>query len=296
MPSIITLIGTRPRLLRGEDFTEMESLLGSKQIRVEKSDELAHHEAQDFYVTGDVAALAWVKDWAFEKKIDVVVQPQSSARRKKALIADMESTIIQQEMLDEMASFAGIREHVEDITRRAMNGELDFRAALAERLKLLKGLDAQIIQHLCDKITYVPGAKDLLRTLRGHGVYCALVSGGFRAFTSHVAKELRFDEEQGNVLGVKDGKLSGEIVEPVLDKNSKLAALKEVAQKKGITAEDICAVGDGANDLPMLLAAGLGVAYHAKPAVQEQAKFTIRFADLRALLYAQGYRAEDIRK
>ncbi len=231
--------------------------------------------------------------WALENKIDCIIQPAEN-RRKKALLADMESTIIEQEMLDELAAFAGVQEKVKDITRRSMNGELDFRAALAERLQLLKGVPSNAIDQLIAKITLIPGARELIATMRKNGATTVLVSGGFTCFTGHVAKLLGFHENHGNTLHIANTVLSGQMVEPVLDKSSKLATLNATAQKLGIAPADICAVGDGANDIPMLMAAGLGVAYHGKPAVQQRAKHNIRFSDLRALLFAQGYSKNEI--
>jgi len=198
-------------------------------------------------------------------------------------------------MLEELADFVGLRAKVEEITTRAMNGELDFRAALQERLLLLKGLPASILDDLCKKMTITPGAKELVATMRAHGAKCLIVSGGFTVFTSDIARQLGFDGHFGNGIAIEDGKISDAIVEPLLDKNSKRRILGETAKQMNISEADICAVGDGANDVPMLLAAGLGIAYHAKPAVQKQANFNIRFANLRALLWVQGYHSKELR-
>lgn len=225
--------------------------------------------------------------------IDMAVQ-EREGRRKAVLVADMESTIIQQEMLDELAQDAGLGPQVSAITARAMNGELDFQEALRERLGLLAGLDASLLERLTDRITLMPGAAALVDTMRGHGAYCALVSGGLRTFTRHVAAKLEFDEEQANDLEIADGKLTGRPHEPILDKFGKLDALHRIAEARRVPVSAAITVGDGANDLPMLLEAGTGVAFHAKPSVAAAARIRIDHADLTALLYLQGYRQSHI--
>ncbi|MGE5147571.1 MAG: phosphoserine phosphatase SerB, partial [Candidatus Eiseniibacteriota bacterium] len=224
--------------------------------------------------------------------VDVALQP-AAGRRKRLLVADMESTIIRNEMLDELAEFAGIRDRIADITRRAMNGELDFRAALSERVGLLKGLDAAILEQAAKRIAIMPGATALVGTMRANGAYTALVSGGFRVFTDRVARALGFDENAANVLEIADGKLAGTVAEPILGRDAKLATLKRVAAAHGFGPADALAVGDGANDLDMLKAAGLGVAFHAKPVVAQAARVRVDHGDLTALLYLQGYRAAE---
>ena len=225
--------------------------------------------------------------------VDVLVlNPEN--RRKKALIADMESTIIRNEMLDEIAFEADIGAQVAEITRRAMNGEVDFRGALRERVGLLRGQPASMLEKAGEKIKLMNGATVLLRTLKEHGVYCALVSGGFDIYTAPIAAQLGFDEHQANHMILADEKISGEVREPILGREAKLEALQRVAQQRGVDVKDCCAVGDGANDLDMLGAAGLGIAFHAKPKVQQAAKYNIRHGDLTALLYAQGYRRDEI--
>jgi phosphoserine phosphatase len=224
--------------------------------------------------------------------VDVLVLSPEN-RRKKALIADMESTIIRNEMLDELAFEAEIGERVAEITRRAMNGELDFFEAIRERVGLLKGQPASLLDKVSEKIRLMPGAASLVRTLKDHGVYCALVSGGFDHYTVPIAAELGFDEQQANRMIVADGVIAG-IAEPILGREAKLDALRRVAGQNGIAPADCIAVGDGANDLAMLGEAGLGIAFHAKPKVQEAARHNIRHGDLTALLYAQGYRRDEI--
>lgn len=226
-------------------------------------------------------------------KVDLAVQ-KAEGRRKRLLIADMDSTMIRQECIDELADEAGVGPLVAGITARAMNGELDFEAALRERVGLLKGLPEAVIgQVLRDRITLMPGGKTLLATMKANGAHAALVSGGFTAFTAAVAGELGFDENRANTLHVADGKLSGTVAEPILGKEAKLQALHEITARLGITPDQAIAVGDGANDLPMLLAAGTGAALHAKPRVQALCEVRVNHGDLTALLYLQGYAREE---
>lgn len=222
-------------------------------------------------------------------RVDMVVQ-KAEGRKKRLLIADMDSTMIRQECIDELADEAGVGARVADITARAMNGELDFEAALRERVGLLKGLpEAVIAQVLRDRITLMPGGPVLLATMKANGAYAALVSGGFTAFTSAVATRLGFDENRANTLHVEGGRLAGTVAAPILGKEAKLQALNEITARLGITQAEALAVGDGANDLPMLLAAGTGVALHAKPRVQADCEVRVNHGDLTALLYLQGY-------
>lgn len=225
--------------------------------------------------------------------IDVVVQEQER-RRKKILIADMDSTMIGQECIDELAEEAGLRDHVAAITARAMNGEIAFEPALRERVALLKGLPLSVIDKVIStRITLTPGGPQLVRTMRKHGAYTALVSGGFTSFTRRIAEMIGFNEERANRL-IDDGtRLTGTVAEPILGREAKVEKLVEIAERLGLTPEDAIAVGDGANDLGMLQLAGTGVALHAKPAVAAQAKMRIDHGDLTALLYIQGYRKAD---
>jgi phosphoserine phosphatase len=225
--------------------------------------------------------------------IDVVVQPQID-RRKKLFLADMDSTMIGQECIDELADFAGLKTHVAAITERAMRGEIAFEPALRERVALLKGLAISVIDEvLKQRITLTPGGRELVATMRAHGAYTCLISGGFTLFTNAVAATVGFQENRANELRVQDGKLTGEVIEPILGRAAKLATLIELRESFDLDNLDTLAVGDGANDLGMIEAAGLGVAYHAKPAVAAAAAARIDHGDLTALLYAQGYRREE---
>ena len=226
-------------------------------------------------------------------RVDMAIQPTAD-RRKALLIADMDSTMIRQECIDELADEAGVGTHVAGITARAMNGELDFEAALRERVGLLKGLPEDTIPRvLRDRITLMPGGPVLLATMRAQGAHAALVSGGFTAFTAAIAARLGFHEARANTLLAEGGVLTGRVAEPILGKEAKLQALNEITARLGITPAQAIAVGDGANDLPMLRAAGTGVALHAKPTVQAQCQLRVNHGDLTALLYLQGYARED---
>lgn len=225
--------------------------------------------------------------------IDIVVQEQDS-RRKKILIADMDSTMIEQECIDELAEEAGLREHVAAITARAMNGEIAFEPALRERVALLKDLPLGVIDRVIStRITLMPGGPELVRTMRKHGAYTALVSGGFTSFTQRIANMIGFHEDRANRLLDDGNNLTGMVAEPILGREAKVDSLQNIADRLGLTPQDAIAVGDGANDLGMLQLAGTGVALHAKPAVAAQAKMRIDHGDLTALLYIQGYRKAD---
>jgi len=225
--------------------------------------------------------------------VDLVIQP-SGGRRKKMLLADMDSTMIQQECIDELADEAGVGERVAAITAAAMNGELDFDGALRERVGLLKGLPESVIDDVLDKrITLMPGGPVLLATMKAHGAYAALVSGGFTAFTAAIAGTLDFDENRANTLIADGGVLTGEVGLPILGKQAKVDALEEITARLGISEADVLAVGDGANDLGMLTRAGMGVALHAKPSVAAECDVRIYHGDLTALLFIQGY-ARDV--
>ena len=254
------------------------------------ADWLAVNEAAEFAVE-QIPSNFWdVWESLQAEGVDLVIQP-TEGRRKKMLLADMDSTMIQQECIDELADEAGVGERVKDITARAMNGELDFEGALIERVGLLKGLPVTVIDKvLADRITLMPGGKALLATMKANGAYAALVSGGFTAFTAKVAAELGFDENRANTLLTHSDELSGDVGRPILGREAKVQALEEITARLGISEDEVIAVGDGANDLGMLTRAGAGVALHAKPSVAAQCNVRINHGDLTALLYVQGYK------
>jgi phosphoserine phosphatase len=227
-----------------------------------------------------------------DRPIDAITV-KARGRRKALLIADMDSTIVTGETLDELAAFANLGERIAAITAKAMNGELDFATALRERVAMLKGLPLDALEKTWQQIRLTPGARELVATMRARGALTALVSGGFSFFTGKVATQLGFHESRANTLLDDGAALTGQVGDPILDRDSKLVALTELAGQRGIRLSATLAVGDGANDLDMLRAAGLGVAYHAKPIVAKEARAKVDHADLRALLFAQGYPAAD---
>ncbi|MGB0968992.1 MAG: phosphoserine phosphatase SerB, partial [Halocynthiibacter sp.] len=228
--------------------------------------------------------------------VDLVVQA-TEGRKKVVLVADMDSTMIAQECIDELAAEAGIGDQVVEITARAMNGEIDFEDALQERVALLKGLKSTVIDTvLASRITLVPGGRALVQTMKANGGYAALVSGGFTDFTAAVSDKLGFDENRANTLLHTGGALTGQVGMPILGREAKITAVNEITTRLGLTPQDVIAVGDGANDLGMLHLAGTGVAAHAKPSVQAECDVRINFGDLTALLYIQGYQKSEFVK
>jgi phosphoserine phosphatase len=240
----------------------------------------------------DAAARAALADSVGDRAIDLVAQP-ATGRKKRLLLADMESTIIVNEMLDELAELRGLRPRIAEITRRAMNDEIDFSTALRERVGLLKDLPESALAEAGARIRITPGAPALVATMRAGGAHAVLVSGGFRCYTARIRAELGFDLDVANEPIIADGKLTGAVHEPIVARDVKLATLKRLAAERGLPLQATLAVGDGANDIDMIEAAGLGIAFRAKPALLARARHRIDHTDLTALLYAQGYRAAE---
>jgi phosphoserine phosphatase len=235
-----------------------------------------------------------LRDIIGDLPVDVVVQP-AAGRRKRLLLADMDSTMIGQECLDELADFVGQKARVAAITERAMRGEIAFEPALAERVALLAGLSAGVVGEVIEKrITFTPGGRALVRTMAADGAHTCLVSGGFTLFTAPIAAAIGFAENRGNRLGVHDGRFTGRVLPPILGREAKLATLAELRAALGLEKRETLVVGDGANDLLMISDGGLGVAYHAKPVVAAAAGARIDHGDLTALIYAQGYARSEI--
>jgi phosphoserine phosphatase len=297
MKSVLSLIGNpaQPFGLEGA-LTLAETVLAAHGARAGERCILAPGLAGEVGFEGltPTQARGYVREALLREPADVNVLPAEN-RRKKLLIADMDSTIITCECLDEIADFAGLKPKVAAITERAMRGELAFEPALRERVTLLKGMPEATLQKVYDeRVRLTQGARALVQTMRVHGAKTVLVSGGFRFFTSRVAAAGGFDEERANLLETAGGQLTGTVAEPILGREAKLDALTQSAAAAGLALADTLAVGDGANDLAMIQAAGLGVAYHAKPVVAEAAGARIDHGDLTALLYLQGYRADEI--
>jgi phosphoserine phosphatase len=291
MTHVLTLIADPARPVI--DRACVEAVAQALGVRANSAVWLAEGIAVDLPFSGADASDA-IRAALGDRPIDAVAQPVAY-RRKGLLVADMESTIIENEMLDELAEFLGLRAHIAAITARAMNGEIDFAGALRERVGLLKGLPVARLAEAATRIRYMPGAAELVATMRANGAYCALVSGGFTVFTAMVRAKLGFDEDRANRLLDDGANLAGTVSEPILGKEAKLEALQSLASSRDIRMEETMSVGDGANDLPMLQAAGLGVAFHAKPAVAAATRARIDHGDLTALLYLQGYRREQFR-
>ena len=288
MPLVATLVSGPQRRVLSTDLAHR----AAQSVGASKTVWLADGIACDLLLPAAASASeaeAVLRASLFSAPVDVVVQ-ETDGRRKRILIADMDSTMIRQECVDELAQLAGVSDEVRDVTLAAMRGEIPFEESLIRRVALLKGLPASSIGVVMARLDYAAGGRTLLATLEANVCYTVLISGGFTAFTAGVAAALGFDEHRANELDIADGRLAGTVRRPILGSNAKLAALDELAARLGIGRNDVIAVGDGANDIPMLAAAGIGVALHAKPAVRHAANVRIDHGDLTALLYLQGYR------
>jgi phosphoserine phosphatase len=289
---VATLVSAHGQALIDEALLKRLAALPGAQRTQRLDGEIA---ADLFAEAGDARKLeATLRETVAGAPIDILVQP-AAARRKALFLADMDSTMIGQECIDELAAYVGLKEKVSGITERAMRGEIAFEPALRERVALLKGVPLSVVDEIIrERITLTPGGRELVMTMRGQGGYTALVSGGFTVFTGPISATIGFDEHRSNTLLAQDGVLIGEVADPILGKQAKLDALVELRARLGLAPAQTLAVGDGANDLAMLGEAGLGVAFRAKPAVAAAAHARLDHADLTALLYAQGYIGAEI--
>ncbi len=297
MTHVITLVASEgnPDISKAH-IKEMEKILGFYNFKWEgKPEWLAKGRAVDLGLAErpQSALMSHLREFCTDDKIDVFANP-SENRQKKLLLADMDSTIIEEETLDELAAYAGLKDEIAAITTEAMEGRLDFAEALHKRVGLLKDLDAEKLQETLDQMVLSSGAETLVKTMNKENATCVLVSGGFTFFTSAIAERVGFDHHHGNNLEMNDGKLTGIVHEPILDKFSKVEFLKQYTADLGLTENDSIAIGDGANDIPMLKMASMGIGYHPKPAVANEVHNAIIHGDLTAALYAQGYTKKDI--
>jgi len=295
MDHVLTLIAPRGALTHAQ-VGAVRTALEALGAAVGSAHWLATDEAADlpFAALAPEQAQAAARAALGDAPVDAIAQ-EAANRRKKLLLADMDGTIVPTETLDELAAEAGVGERVVAITKRSMNGEIDFAAALTERVALLRDLPVGALDAVWARTMLSPGAAAMVATMRAAGARCVLVSGGFTYFTERVAGAAGFDAQHANTLEVADGRLTGRVVPPILDRDAKLAILKREAAALGVALADAVAVGDGANDLAMLGAAGLGVAYRAKPVVAAAARARLDHADLRGVLFAQGFAGADIR-
>jgi len=294
MQSVLTLIAPEGTPLTTTNVSKIRSRLDALGAETDTPDWLCTDMACDirYENLADDQAEAAARSIFKDDPIDAIAQP-TQCRRKHLLLADMDSTIVTTETLDDLAAHIGLKDEISAITARAMNGELDFAEALKERVMMLKDLPVTALEDAYQAVIISKGAETLVKTMAANGAHCVLVSGGFKYFTSRIAERCGFHEDLSNDFVIADGKLTGEVTSPILDKNAKLDALLEYTAIQGLSVAETLCVGDGANDLPMLQAAGLGVAYRGKPSVRAEAPARLDHADLRGLLFAQGYKAGD---
>lgn len=298
MNLVLTLIAPPGRSKISADIvTRVRNALNNLGAETSPPDWLAPTKACDIAFSGlapqqAVASARSAIDENGPKKIDVIAG-NTEGRRKKLLIADMDSTIVTSETLDELADFAGLKAEIAKITQKAMEGVMGFEEAIKARVAKLKGLDEVALEKTLKRVKLTSGAKTLVATMKASGAHCVLVSGGFSYFTDKIRDEVGFHKSYGNRLGISGGKLNGQVIEPILDKDTKLKVLLETAAKKKLSLSETVSIGDGANDVPMLGAAGLGVAFHAHKIATEAASAKLDYADLSGALFAQGYRIDE---
>lgn len=299
MSAILTLVASDTKKpLSKSHFKEVANIAKFYNIELSgKPTWLEGDKAADIVLSENASSplVAHIREKLDEDAIDLFVT-EAGNRRKKLLLADMDSTIVAEETLDELAAFADLKDQVAEITAKAMNGELDFHGAVKERVGLLKGLSTDALDKTLEATIVNPGAKVLVQTMKAHDATCVLVSGGFTVFTDPVADIVGFDHNHGNTLGIDGTELTGEVIAPILDKFAKVEFLDSYCKDLSLNANDCMTIGDGANDLPMLKKAGLGVGYYAKPSVASELKNIIKHGDLSAALYAQGYTDKEIKR
>lgn len=299
MSYVLTAVASdKNRPLTEKHIKEIGNIAGHYNVRLTgKMVWLDKGKAADVPVSDEFqfALVSHIREFLAGDKIDFFITPEKN-RQKKLLLADMDSTIVTSETLDELAEYAGVKEHVAEITRRAMNGELDFHAAIKERVGLLEGLAVTALEATLEETKLSKGAEIFVGTMRAHGATCVLVSGGFTFFTQDIADRCGFQFNHGNTLEIQGEKLTGNVVLPILDKHSKVGFLKDYMLDLNLNPEECITIGDGANDLPMLKLAGLGIGYHPRPAVAAEVSNAIIYGDLTAALYAQGYSSKHFKR